>query len=139
MKNMKIMKIITTKKQAAEYLDIPENEIRYFYKYLNKDWCYQDKDWNWHLFRRKNRKYIELTKNINAICIHSFENGDWEYYGEDGYFHLFRFINRKWIELTKGINTKYVNSYPNGNWMYKDENNYFNVFNKNNELIKKYK
>ena len=133
------MKRIKNIKQASEYLNISENDILNFHKFKNKDWKYQDKNGNCHLFRKKNRKYIELTKKVKAKYIWNFNNRDWSYLDEKGYEHLFRFTRGKWIELTENVNTKYVYSFLNGDWEYVDENNYFNLFNKNNKLIKKYK
>ena len=81
---------INNKTQAAKFLDISENEILDFGKHDNGDWLYKDRDNYWHLFRFENNKYIELTKNVNALYLTLYNNGDWSYVDDDGYEYLFR-------------------------------------------------
>ena len=79
----KAIQEVTNEKQAAEYLNIPENEISGFIKYLNKDWAYVDEKEYWHLFRKIDGKYVELTENVNAVDCFSYLNGDWKYTDEN--------------------------------------------------------
>ena len=131
------MKEIKNKKQASEFLGIPENEMLNFYKYNNGDWEYRDENKYYHLFRLINREWIELTENVKAIYVLSFNNGDWGYADEYGCYHLFRKIGDEYIELTKNVRALDVDSYDNGDWEYRDENCNWRKFNKNNKLIKK--
>ena len=121
-------KSITNEKEAAEFLGINRKNIFDFDKYCNEDWSYEDKDGYCHLFRFKNNKYVELTKDIDTMFVCSYENGYWEYKDKNNYYHLFQEIDGEQIELTKGIIAINVWSYNNGDWIYKDENEYNHLF-----------
>ena len=94
------MELIETKRQAAEYLDIPEDEIFDFYKFQNGDWKYRDRIeyGHDHLYRFMGTKWVELTEDLYAIWAFSYYNGKWEYQDEYGYYHLFN-KNNELIEI----------------------------------------
>ena len=94
---------ITNKKEASEYLDIPENEIFDFRIFSNGDWAYEDKDEYCHLFRKINNEWTELTKDVKAFSIDSHNNGDWDYTDEDYNWYKFNKKNK----LVKGYNNLY--------------------------------
>ena len=130
------MKEITNKKEASKFLGIKEDEILNFYLYNKYFWEYKDKNCYCHLFQKIGKKWIELTKNIKAKFVFSYENGDWEYEDDEGYFHLFRCKKNKWTELTKNVKAIDCYSYCNRHWGYKNENNHSYRFNKFNLLIR---
>ena len=83
------MKPIENKKQASKFLSIPESEIFYFHKYLDGEWEYYDINYNYHLYKKINSQWIELTEGVKAIDGSFYLNGGWEYRNEDGYWYLF--------------------------------------------------
>ena len=132
------METIINKKQASEYLNIPEDKIFNFYRFENEDWEYEDLIGYYHLYRKIDGYYIELTDEIEAEFVFSYENGDWGYEDIDGYEHLFRKIDNRYIELTKNIDTIYVLSFNNGYWLYEDGNGLYHLYNEYNEFVGKY-
>ena len=80
---------INNKKDVSEYLNIPKNEINFFYKYNNNIWHYQDKNKYCHLFKLINNQWIELTKNIKTIGCWYFENEYWGYQDENKILYKF--------------------------------------------------
>ena len=123
------MKEITNEKEAAKYLNIPENDISCFYKYENENWGYIDKYGYDHLFKFINDKWIEISKNVKALCICIYTNGDWQYTDEFNYCHLMREVDGKYIELSKDIKAVDIWSYDNGYWEYYDEDGYCHLYN----------
>ena len=136
--------------EAGKFLKTPKNEILGFQAFSNGDWRYRDeKEYhhsfsyltffgryiehtakgNYHLFRKINGEWVELTENVVAINANSYDNGDWSYNDKNNICHLFRKINNKWIELTENIITPYssptlINEY----WKCTDEKNYWHLF-----------
>ena len=133
------MKEITNKKDVSKFLGISENEILDFYVYLKGNWQYKDTKGYYHLYRKVNKNWIELTKGIKAIYVNSYGNKYWKYRDENKYDHLFKFLKRGWVELTKNINTTCALPYDNGYWEYLTKDKYWYFFDENNKLIKKYK
>ena len=93
---------ITNIKQASEFLNIPKNEISFFWKYDNDNWSYIDKNDHAHLFRFIEETYIELTKDVDATFVSSFNDGYWLYEDKNDNYYLFN-QNNKLIEKNSMI------------------------------------
>ena len=99
-----IMALIETKRQAAEYLGIPEYKILTFHEFQNGDWSYCDRNNHEHLYRFIDDQWIELTENILAMWVDSYPDGGWEYKDEKGFHHKFNKNNELIVMKNYGIN-----------------------------------